>query len=164
MASPTKKADGLNRRQIPLLIAIFTLDGFNEIDSFVALNDLTRVKQPNWRAALCAPTGSVTSMNGAEVRPPASLLQLSVADVVIFESGVHTLSHTQDAELMAQLKVDPTRQLVAGQCSGTQFLAKLGLLVGIPACTDLKSNAWVFEAGVEVIDDRSLRAATDALH
>jgi hypothetical protein len=31
-------------------IAILTFDGFNEIDSFVALNLLNRVKRPGWQA------------------------------------------------------------------------------------------------------------------
>ena len=32
------------------------------------------------------------------------------------------------------------------------MLAKLGLLGGVPACTDLTSKPWVQEAGVEVFD------------
>ena len=43
-------------------------------------------------------------------------------------------------------------QLLGAQCSGTLVLAKLGLLGGVPACTDLTSKPWVQEAGVEVFD------------
>ena len=32
------------------------------------------------------------------------------------------------------------------------FLAKLGLLTAIPACTDLTTKPWVQEAGVEVLN------------
>ena len=32
------------------------------------------------------------------------------------------------------------------------MLAKLGLLDGVPACTDLTTKPWVQEAGVEVLD------------
>ena len=32
------------------------------------------------------------------------------------------------------------------------MLAKLGLLVQIPACTDLSTKPWVIEAGVEVLN------------
>src|SRR6476469_10761400 len=53
---------------------------------------------------------------------------------------------------MAQLQFDPSRQLLGAQCSGALVLAKLRLLDGIPACTDLKSKPWVQEAGVEVLD------------
>jgi transcriptional regulator GlxA family with amidase domain len=54
---------------------------------------------------------------------------------------------------MGQLRqLDPGRQLLAGQCSGTLVLAKLGLLEGVPACTDLITKPWVIEAGVEVLN------------
>jgi putative intracellular protease/amidase len=48
--------------------------------------------------------------------------------------------------------LDPARQLVAAQCSGTLVLAELGLLVGVPACTDLTTRPWVESLGVEVLD------------
>jgi transcriptional regulator GlxA family with amidase domain len=54
--------------------------------------------------------------------------------------------------LMAQLQLDPSRQLLGAQCSGTLVLAKLGLLDGVPACTDLITKPWVEEAGVPVLD------------
>ena len=51
-------------------IAILPFDGFNEQDSFVALSLLNRVK--GWRAMICAPGETVTSMNGGMVTPGAS--------------------------------------------------------------------------------------------
>jgi transcriptional regulator GlxA family with amidase domain len=41
--------------------------------------------------------------------------------------------------------------LVGAQCSGTLLLAKLGLLQGIPACTDDVTKPWVQEAGIDVL-------------
>ena len=35
---------------------------------------------------------------------------------------------------------------------GTLVLAKLGLLEGVPACTDLTTKPWVQEAGIEVLN------------
>jgi transcriptional regulator GlxA family with amidase domain len=58
-----------------------------------------------------------------------------------------------DPAIMAQLsQLDPSRQLLAGQCSGTLVLAKLGLLQDVPACTDLITKPWVIEAGIEVLN------------
>jgi len=54
---------------------------------------------------------------------------------------------------MAQLQFDPSRQLLGAQCSGTLVLAKLGLLDGVPACTDLITKPWVEEAGVAVLNE-----------
>jgi transcriptional regulator GlxA family with amidase domain len=53
---------------------------------------------------------------------------------------------------MSRLALDPQRQLVAAQCSGTLILAKLGLLGRVPACTDVTTRPWVEEAGVEVLN------------
>jgi transcriptional regulator GlxA family with amidase domain len=57
---------------------------------------------------------------------------------------------TKNLLLFRQL--DPSRQLLAGQCSGTLVLAKLGLLEDVPACTDLTTKPWVVEAGIEVLN------------
>jgi hypothetical protein len=62
-------------------IAIVTAQGFNELDSFIALGILNRVKRNAWRVSICAPSDTVTSMNGvtvnaqsrlADARPPTS--------------------------------------------------------------------------------------------
>jgi transcriptional regulator GlxA family with amidase domain len=55
-------------------------------------------------------------------------------------------------DLMGRLSLDPARQLIGAQCSGTLILAKLGLLGSVPACTDLLTKPWVQEAGVRVLD------------
>ncbi|PZO36065.1 MAG: hypothetical protein DCF19_22415 [Pseudanabaena frigida] len=44
-------------------IAIVTFEGFNEIDSFVSLHILNRVKREGWKAEIVAPSDRVTSMN-----------------------------------------------------------------------------------------------------
>lgn len=133
-------------------IAILTFDGYNELDSFVALGILNRIKQPDWRVTLCCPSAEVTSMNGVTVRAQSTLEQAHAADAVIVGSGLKTREVVNDPELMARLRLDPTRQLIAAQCSGTWVLAKLGLLDLVPACTDLTSKPWVQEAGVEVLN------------
>ena len=68
--------------------------------------------------------------------------------VQISSSGMQTREVVADAALMAQLRLDPSRQLLGAQCSGTLVLAKLGLLGGVAACTDLTTKPWVEEAGV----------------
>ena len=67
-------------------------------------------------------------------------------------SGIKTRDVVADAALMSQLKLDPMRQLLGAQCSGTLILAKLGLLDGVPACTDVTTKPWVEEAGVAVLN------------
>ena len=133
-------------------IAILTFDGFNELDSLVALGILNRVKKPDWRVTLSCPTATVTSMNGVTLHAQSTLAQACTADAVLFGSGMKTREIANDDSVMGQLKLDPTRQLIGAQCSGTLMLAKLGLLKAIPACTDLLTKPWVQEAGVEVLN------------
>jgi len=133
-------------------IAILTFDGFNELDSLIALGVLNRIKRPGWRVSLMCPAATVTSMNGVTVHAQSKLDDISSADAIIVGSGVKTREIANDAMLMARLRLDPKRQLIAAQCSGALLLAKLGLLTSIPACTDLATKPWVIEAGVEVLD------------
>ncbi|MFO1253578.1 MAG: DJ-1/PfpI family protein [Inhella sp.] len=133
-------------------IAILTFEGFNELDSLIALGVLNRVKQPGWRVTLCCPEPTVTSMNGVTVHAQSRLDALPTADVVLVGSGVKTREVVADAALMAQLRLDPRRQLIGAQCSGALILANLGLLDAVPACTDLITKPWVQEAGVEVLN------------
>jgi transcriptional regulator GlxA family with amidase domain len=72
--------------------------------------------------------------------------------VVLFGSGMKTRQIANDERVMERLKLDASRQLIGAQCSGTLMLAKLGLLNGVPACTDLLTKPWVQEAGVEVLN------------
>jgi len=133
-------------------IAILTFDGFNELDSLIALGILNRVKLPGWRVSIASPTARVRSMNGLTMDAQCSLADASRADAVIVGSGALTREVVADAGLMAQLQLDPSRQLLASQCSGTLVLAKLGLLAGVSACTDLTTKPWVQAAGVDVLN------------
>lgn len=133
-------------------IAILTFQGFNELDSIVALGVLNRIKTPDWRVTLCCPEPAVTSMNGVTVHRQSTLAEAAAADAVIVGSGIRTRDIAHDPAILSALRLDPKRQLIGAQCSGTLLLAKLGLLDGVPACTDLTTKPWVQEAGVTVLN------------
>ncbi|KUZ64615.1 AraC family transcriptional regulator [Burkholderia ubonensis] len=133
-------------------IAILTFDGFNELDSLIAFGILNRVKKPGWRVSIASPTERVRSMNGVTLESQVSLGEANAADGVIVGSGIRTRDIVADEALMARLQLDPSRQMLGAQCSGTLVLAKLGLLDGVPACTDLTTKPWVQEAGVDVLN------------
>ena len=133
-------------------IAIVTFEGFNEIDSFVALNILNRVKQENWKAEIVAPTEVVTSLNGVTIHAQRPLSFASEADAVLFGSGRLTRQIAGDAQLLSRIKVAPERQLVGSQCSGALLLKKLGLFEGIALCTDATTRPFLLETGAAVLD------------
>ncbi len=136
----------------PMHITILTFDGFNELDSLIALGILNRVKTPGWRVSIASPVPQVRSMNGVLIERQATLQDASAADAVIVGSGIKTREVVEDAALMAQLQLDPSRQLLGAQCSGTLVLARLGLLNGVPACTDLTTKPWVEATGVSILN------------
>jgi transcriptional regulator GlxA family with amidase domain len=133
-------------------IAILTFEGFNELDSLIALGILNRVKRPDWRVSIASPSAHVRSMNGVVVEAQASLSEARSADAVIVGSGLLTRDIVNDPAIMGELRLDPSKQLLGAQCSGTLILAKLGLLDGVSACTDLTTKPWVEEAGVSIIN------------
>lgn len=133
-------------------IAILTFDGFNELDSFIALGILNRMKGEGWNVQITCPSEKVTSMNGVTIEAQQPLAFVQQADVVLFGSGIYTREIAKDKTILAQLELDPSKQVIGAQCSGTLLLATLGLLNGLPACTDLTTKPWVIEAGIDVLN------------
>lgn len=131
-------------------IAILTFDGFNELDSFIALGLLNRMT--GWRAEITSPAAQVTSMGGVTVTAQRPLEFANEADAVIFGSGIYTRAIAENSTILDRLRLDPLRQLIGSQCSGALLLARLGLLGDMPACTDLTTKPWLVEAGVRVED------------
>ncbi|MEQ1686146.1 MAG: DJ-1/PfpI family protein [Burkholderiaceae bacterium] len=135
-------------------VAILTFDGFNELDSFIALGLLNRLNAQGWKAQITSPSKHVTSMNGVTVQAQQPLEFANEADVVVFGSGIYTRAIAEDhgkaGALLDRLQLDPLRQLIGAQCSGALLLARLGLLADMPACTDLTTRPWLVEAGVRV--------------
>jgi len=131
-------------------VAIVTFDGFNELDSFIALGLINRLRTLGVHAEITSPSAQVTSMNGVTVTAQQPLEFVLDADAVLFGSGIYTRAIAENAALMDRIVLDPTRQLIGAQCSGTLLLARLGMLGDAPACTDLTTKPWVIEAGVRV--------------
>ncbi len=136
-------------------IAILTFEGFNELDSLIAFGMLSRLSllgDTDWRVSICSPSQRVTSMNGLTIDAHIGLAEANSADAVLIGSGMRTREVAQNESWMSQLQLDPSRQLIAAQCSGTFLMAKLGLIGKMPACTDLSSKPWVQAAGVNILN------------
>ena len=111
-------------------ISILTFDAFNDLDSLVAFGMLSRIAllgDTDWQVRIASPTPRVTSMNGLTIDAHEDLSQLAEADAVLVGSGVKTREVANTPALMEQLRVlNPARQLLAAQCSGTFLLGRLG--------------------------------------
>ncbi|PMY01388.1 AraC family transcriptional regulator, partial [Pseudomonas sp. GW460-13] len=64
-------------------IAILTFEGFNELDSLIALAILNRVRRPGWRVSIASPAAKVRSLNGVVMEAQASLEDACNADAVL---------------------------------------------------------------------------------
>lgn len=137
-------------------VAIVTFDGFNELDSFIALGLLNRLSAQGWKAEITSPSTRITSMNGVTIQAQQPLEFANEADVVLFGSGIYTRAIADDigrkGAPLDRLQLDPVRQTIGAQCSGSLLLARLGLLADMPACTDLTTRPWLMQAGVRVED------------
>ncbi|MFF9151876.1 DJ-1/PfpI family protein [Streptomyces sp. NPDC014846] len=133
-------------------VAVVTFDGFNELDSFIASALINRCRKDGLEAFVTTPEPVVTSMNGVEVTGQRPMEFVTEADVVLIGSGVRTRDVVADDRLISRLPLDPSRQLIGAQCSGALVLARLGLLNGMPACTDRTSRPFVEARGVTVLD------------
>jgi transcriptional regulator GlxA family with amidase domain len=141
-----------NSKGVVMQVAVVTFDGFNEIDSFVASMMINRCRRSGLSAYITTPTPQITSMNGVEVAGQRPLQFAAEADVVLIGSGIKTLDVVADDHLLQSLPLDPSRQLIGSQCSGSLVLARRGLLGTIPACTDVMTRPYVEACGVTVLD------------
>jgi transcriptional regulator GlxA family with amidase domain len=133
-------------------ISVLTFEGFNELDSFIVSGILNRMKSYGWSVQITCPSDTVTSMNGVTIKAQQQLEYANSADVVLFGSGIYTRDISKDKKITNRLKLDASNQLIGAQCSGALLLSKLGLLNGLPACTDLTTKPWVIESGIKVLD------------
>ena len=114
-------------------IAIFTFDGFNELDSLIAYGVLMRVRTPDWRVSIASPVARPVSMNGLTIEAHCTVEDAVSADAVLIGSGIKTRELVRDPALMEQLKgLDPQRQLLAAQCSGALILASWACWAACP--------------------------------
>ncbi len=133
-------------------VAIIAFDGCNEIDIFVPLGLLNQLSPLGWKAELACPASDVTSINGVTLQAQQSLEFANEADAVIFGGGLYTRAIAENSALLDRFQLDPLRQTIGAQGSGTLLLARLGLLGDSPACTDSATRPWVVEAGVRVMN------------
>jgi transcriptional regulator GlxA family with amidase domain len=138
---------------VPTRVAVVSFDGFSDLDTFVLLGLLSRLRLQGFTAEITGPGSRLTSMNGVSVDVQQPLEFANEAEVVLFGGGLYARAVAENAALMDRLTLDPLRQLIGAQCAGTLLLARLGLIGNMPACTDTATKPWVVQAGVRVVDE-----------
>lgn len=131
-------------------VAILTLDGFNEIDSFVALNILNRADGVS--AYLASPNASATSLNGVRVETQYELDRLAEADAIIIGSGSRSAEFAANREFLDSLEIAGSDQLIGSQCSGALILAEKGFLSNMEVSTDAVTRPKLALKGLRLSD------------
>jgi len=134
-------------------VALVAFDDFTDLDLFLAWDLLKRV--PALDVRLVAPTRTIRSSTGIAIEVHGGLDEIAGADGVYVTSGKGSRALVRDADAMARLAIDPTRQVVAAVDSGALVVAALGLLRGKRATTypspDL--HEALARLGVERVDE-----------
>lgn len=71
-------------------VSILTFEGFNELDSFIALGILNRLRSKGLQVHITSPSPKITSMNGITIERTQALGSASESDAVLFGSGIYT--------------------------------------------------------------------------
>ena len=123
-------------------IAMLAYDRFTDVDLFLPWDLFNRVQDKDylaypgpWSVRICADAAEIVSNTGIRFKPHGGLRELSQADAVFIVSGPGSRAKLADPAFMAQLDLDPQRQIIGAIDSGVLFLAKLGLLDGLTATT-----------------------------
>jgi transcriptional regulator GlxA family with amidase domain len=134
-------------------IALLAFDGFDELELGLLSGLLNRLSTQGWKAEVASVAQQITSINGVTLHAPQPLEYASEADAVVFVGNIYARAMAENSALLDRLQIDPVRQLVGAQGSGSLLLARLGLLGGSPACADAHTKPWLTEAGVRVVEE-----------
>jgi len=123
-------------------VVMVAFDGFTDIDLFMPWDLFNRVRDPlyagytgAWPVSICADAARVSSYTGLQIDTHGPLSWARDADAVFFVSGPGSRKKLVDSSFLGELKLEPSRQMIAAIDSGVLLLAKLGLLKGLSATT-----------------------------
>src|SRR5262245_13540103 len=116
-------------------IALIAFDDFTDLDLFLHWDILNRVKvfgeKPDWTVRILGTQETHRSAFGLPIPISGPVELVSEADGVILCSGRGTRPLLKDQAYLRRLRLDPRRQVIGAQCSGSLLLGALDLLKGV---------------------------------
>ncbi len=117
-------------------IAIIAFDDFTDLDLILHWDLLNRVNYigglKDWKVKILGTKTSHLSTLGLSIPTSGLIDEARNADGVIICSGKGTRPLLKDAEYLGRLQLDPKKQFIGAQCSGSLILGALGFLGNIP--------------------------------
>ena len=138
-------------------IAIVAFDGVTDIDVFSHWDLLNRPLTAcpeagrHWSVRLLGTSPQHTTAAGLQLAMHGTIDEAGRADAVVISSGPVTRTLMLDEDYLERLALDPSRQLVTAQCSGSLILAACGVLRGLTATTYPTARAQLEDFGVPFV-------------
>lgn len=116
-------------------IAIIAFDDFTDIDLILHWDLLNRVRYicgyKDWNVRILGTKPVHTSVLGLPIPTSGTIDQVVEADGVILCSGKGTRALLNDKDFLMRLRIDPEKQTIGAQCSGSLILGAKGFLKDI---------------------------------
>lgn len=117
-------------------IALIAFDDFTDLDLILHWDLLNRVNtiggQKDWSVKILGTKSSHLSTLGLPIPTSGLIGEARNADGVIICSGKGTRPLLTDKEYLNRLQLDPSKQIIGAQCSGSLILGALGFLENVP--------------------------------
>ncbi|KYF81458.1 thiamine biosynthesis protein ThiJ [Sorangium cellulosum] len=140
------------QRERKVSVALIAFDDYTDIDLIFMWDLFTRVARPDWEVRILGDAAEHRSMTGLTVPTHGHVREARSASAVLFASGRGTRAKMNDAAWLAEIELDPERQLIGSMCSGALLLGALGLLRGRRATTYPTAKPLLERLGVTVVE------------
>ncbi len=151
-------------------IAIVAFDDFTDLDLVLHWDILNRVRViagiQDWHVKIIGTKPTHTSSLGLPIPTSGRIGEVVEADGVILCSGKGTRSLLKDQEYLSRLRLNPSKQYIGAQCSGSLILGALGLLNGVrvtaypPVINELQSYGAKLVSESLVVHDKIATASS----
>ncbi|MFL5813523.1 MAG: DJ-1/PfpI family protein [Bdellovibrionia bacterium] len=153
-------------------IGLIAFDDFTDLDLILHWDLLNRVRLLNlhaqWEVRILGTEAQHRSVSGLMIPTSGPIEYAEECDAVLISSGIGTRKLLKDESFLKRLKLDPARQLIAAQCSGSLVLGQLGLLknVKVSAYYPIKDLLAAYGAQLvneALVDSRPIATASSCL-
>lgn len=117
-------------------LALIAFDDFTDLDLILHWDLLNRVRYigglQDWTVQILGTKASHLSALGLPIPTSGLVDEAQYAHGVIICSGKGTRPLLKDSDYLNRLKLDPSKQFIGAQCSGSLVLGALGFLENVP--------------------------------
>jgi transcriptional regulator GlxA family with amidase domain len=107
----------------------------------------------DWEVKILGTAPQHRAVSGLMIATSAPIEYAQECDAVLIASGIGTGKLLKDEVFLKRMRLDPNRQLLAAQCSGSLVLGQLGLLKGVKVSSYYPIRNLFVEYGANLIDE-----------